>query len=72
MKKENLGQQYLTLDKIDFNTKAITRDKEPSSSSSEYLSKEIPNTTSKRCASMCSSQHYLQQSRYGGNLGVPQ
>ena len=60
-------------EKIDFNTKAITKDREgPNNSSSGYLSKETKNTNSKTYTSLCSWQHYLQQPRYGSNLSAHQ
>ena len=47
--EQKSGVAKLISDKIDFRTKAITRDKEvPSNSTSEFLPEETQNTKSKR------------------------
>ena len=67
--KQNAGVAILTQDKMDFKTKARTRGKEGPVIPllSVYPKKRYFEGT---CAFMRSLQRHLQQSRYGGRLGV--
>ena len=73
METKKAGVAMLLPHKIDFKTKAITRDNEGTSNFTYgYLLEETQNTELKRHVSICSLQHYLQQPGYGRDLSVYQ